>query len=149
MNRISCPGLQQHVGVLAYSPLAQGLLTGKFAPDTSFPKDDIRSETLFAPHNLTKISAILDTLRPLAKSHNATLGQVFLAWTLAQPGISTVLAGARNERQVHRNAHAAKLTLGAHDIAAIRAAVEGLAPQTYDPNRRSRQTSSFLSKSDE
>ncbi|MBI2425075.1 MAG: aldo/keto reductase [Candidatus Hydrogenedentes bacterium] len=115
------------VGVLAYSPLAQGLLTGKFRPGAAFPQDDIRSENpLFAPRNLDKIAAMLDALRPMAQDRGATLGQLFLAWTLAQPGIATVLAGVRDKHQVEENARAATIRLGGDELTAIRALLEGL-----------------------
>jgi len=115
------------IGILAYSPLAQGLLTGKVGPDRVFPENDLRSnKAMFSPENRRRVLDMLETARPVAEKYDATFGQLFLAWTVAQPGVTTALAGARNEAQVEENAHAGDIRLSEEDIAAIRRLVEGL-----------------------
>ena len=120
------PFCREHgIGVLAYSPLAQGLLTGKVPVDRVFPEGDLRrTKPLFTRENREKAVAMLDQVRPIAEARNATLGQVFLAWTVAQPGMTSALAGARNEAQVRENAGAGDITLADDEIATIRALVE-------------------------
>ncbi len=113
------------IGVLAYSPLAQGLLTGKVPVDRVFPENDLRSKKpLFTRENRVKVAEMLEKVKPIAEAHNATLGQVFLAWTVAQPGMTTALAGARNEAQVIENAGAGDLELSDGELATIRGLVE-------------------------
>lgn len=113
------------IGVLAYSPLAQGLLTGKVSVDREFPEGDLRrTKPLFTRENRVKAVAMLEQVKPIAEAHHATLGQVFLAWIVAQPGMTTALAGARNETQVRENAGAGDLQLADDEIAQIRDWVE-------------------------
>lgn len=115
------------IGILAYSPLAQGLLTGKVGPDRVFPQNDLRSnKAMFSAENRRRVLDMLEKARPIAEKYDATFGQLFLAWTVAQPGVTTALAGARNETQVEENAHAGDIRLSEEDIAAIRKLVEGL-----------------------
>ena len=113
------------IGVLAYSPLAQGLLTGKVPVDRVFPENDLRStKPLFTRENRVKVVELLEQVKPIAEAHNATFGQVFLAWLVAQPGMTSALAGARNEAQVVENAGAGDLELSDDEIGKIRGLVE-------------------------
>ena len=115
------------IGVLVYSPIAQGLLTGKVGPDRVFPENDLRrNKAMFSLENRRRVLGMLEQAQPIAEKHNATLSQLFLAWTVAQPGVTTALAGARNEAQVEENARAGDIRLSAEDIAAIRNLVEQL-----------------------
>jgi aryl-alcohol dehydrogenase-like predicted oxidoreductase len=119
---------QQKIAVLAYSPLAQGLLTGKVLPDRPLSEGDLRAEDpRFSVENRTRILAYLDQIRPIAEVHGATLGQLALAWTLARPGLTHTLAGARNPAQVQENAVAGDIDLSAEEMAQIDAALGGLA----------------------
>ena len=113
------------LGILAYSPLAQGLLTGKVTLDRQFPQTDGRSRNRwFSPENRRRVLDMLEKVRPIADGHRATLAQVMLYWTLSQPGITTVIAGARNAQQVEENAAAADLDLSEDELAIIREAAE-------------------------
>ena len=67
---------------------------------------------------------MLEKVRPIADGHRATLAQVMLYWTLSQPGITTVIAGARNAQQVEENAAAADLDLSEDELAIIHEAAE-------------------------
>ncbi len=111
--------VEHNLTILAYSSLAQGLLTGKFGPDHQFPKEDIRSKNkLFQPPLYDKAQAALDQLRPIARRYHTTLGNLALAWLIAQPQ-STAIVGARNVDQAKENALAAAVSLSADDLAAI------------------------------
>jgi len=105
--------------VLAYSPMAQGLLTGKFGPDHTFAKGDHRAgHRLFKPEHYERVQAALAQLRPIAEKNNLTLGQLALAWVIAQPGCCAI-AGARNAGQASQNAAAGDVTLSQEDLDAM------------------------------
>ncbi|PSR17074.1 aldo/keto reductase [filamentous cyanobacterium CCP3] len=111
--------VEHSLTLLAYSSLAQGLLTGKFGPDHQFPKEDIRSKNkLFQPPLYDKAQAALEQLRPIARRHHTTLGNLALAWLMAQPQ-TTAIVGARNGSQAKENAQAATVSLSDADLAAI------------------------------
>ncbi|KUG08151.1 aldo/keto reductase [Solirubrum puertoriconensis] len=106
--------------ILAYSPMQLGLLTGKVKPGQHFEATDLRdTHRLFTPENVTRVNAFLDKLRPLAESKNATLGQLVIRWTIAQPGITVALVGARNAEQARQNAKAYEVQLAADEISFI------------------------------
>jgi aryl-alcohol dehydrogenase-like predicted oxidoreductase len=119
--------LEQHIGVLAYSPIAQGLLTGKVTAERTFPEGDIRNKNpLYKPENRAKIIEMLGRVEPLAKDLGVTLGQLYTAWLVHQPGVTTALVGARNEAQAQENARAGSLVLGDAALAFIREQAEAL-----------------------
>jgi len=104
-------------GILAYSPLQRGLLTGKITPDYPFAPGDNRPETPhFKINNLINTNKFLDKIKPLAEEKGATLSQLVIAWTLCQPGITVALVGARNEEQVKQNAGALDVQLSADEL---------------------------------
>lgn len=114
------------IAVLAYSPMARGLLTGKFAANHAFqPGDHRASHPDFSPANLQRVDRLLTVIRPVADAHGCTLGQLALAWALAQPGLTHVLAGARDARQARENAAAADIVLSTEERARIDAALLG------------------------
>jgi len=99
-------------GILAYSPLQRGLLTGKITPDYPFAPGDSRPETPhFKINNLIKTNKFLDKIKPMAEDKGATLSQLVIAWTLRQPGMTVALVGARTEEQVKQNAGALEVKL--------------------------------------
>ena len=113
----------QGAAVMAYSPLEHGLLTGKVTADRKYGEGDLRNDLpSFKPENLAKVAGILDRLRPIAERHRATLSQLVLAWTIAQPGVTHALAGARTPEQAVENARAGSIELSAADLAEIAAA---------------------------
>jgi aryl-alcohol dehydrogenase-like predicted oxidoreductase len=104
------------IAVLAYSPMAQGLLTGKFGPDHRFLKGDHRrGNRLFQPGLFERALAALDQLRPIADRYGATLGQLALAWVVHQPN-ACAIAGARDADQSVQNAEAGRIKLSQEDI---------------------------------
>ena len=111
--------LANDITILAYSSMAQGLLTGKFGPDHRFPKGDHRSKNkLFKPENYERVQLALERLRPIAKRNGISMGQLALAWLIAQPG-TCAIAGARNAEQVRQNAKAGEIILTPTDLEEI------------------------------
>jgi aryl-alcohol dehydrogenase-like predicted oxidoreductase len=109
--------LKNNMGILAYSPMQRGLLTGKIKPGHKFNEGDTRPDTpYFKEPNLSNINKFLDKIRPIADGHNASLSQLVLNWTISQPGITCALAGARNPSQVIDNAGAAAFSLTEEEI---------------------------------
>lgn len=108
--------IKNNITILAYSPMAQGILTGKFGPDHTFSKGDHRSKNkLFRPENSQRVQQALAKLRPIAQRHGLSLGQLALAWVIAQPN-TCAIAGARNSEQVLQNAKGAEVCLSAADL---------------------------------
>ncbi len=117
---------EQGISVVAYSPLAHGLLTGKIGPERKFKGDDLRrNNPRFAPEARAKIEGMLDRIRPIAKQRGLTLGQLVIAWTVAQPGVTHALAGARNPQQAMENAHAGTVELTSDEVNEINRVFEG------------------------
>ncbi len=111
--------VEHNLTVLAYSSLAQGLLTGKFGPGHQFPAEDVRAKNkLFQSPLYEKAQTALDQLRPIAERYHTTLGNLALAWLIAQPQ-TTAIVGARNAEQAVENAKAAEVVLSEEDLAAI------------------------------
>ena len=107
------------ISILAYSSLAQGLLTGKFGLDHKFAEGDHRAKNkLFQTENYQRVQQALAQLRPIAESHNCTLAQLSLAWLIAQPQTNAI-AGARNAKQATENAQAASVNLSPDEIEQI------------------------------
>ena len=103
---------QHNIAMLAYSPLALGLLTGKIGPDRHFSGDDQRLENpRFSIENRRKVAAMLEAFTPIAQSHEVTLAQLVIAWTAVQPGITHVLCGARNPQHALENARTGTISL--------------------------------------
>ena len=111
--------LENDITVLAYSSMAQGLLTGKFGPEHQFARGDHRAANrLFAAPHFQRVQAALEQLRPLAEEKQITLGQLALAWVIHQPGVCAI-AGARSAAQAVQNAAAAGVVLSDRDLAEI------------------------------
>jgi aryl-alcohol dehydrogenase-like predicted oxidoreductase len=112
--------IARNKAVLAYSPLQRGLLTGKFTAAHTFKAGDHRGENeYFTAENIQAVNVFLDAIRPIAEAHNATLSQLVIAWTIAQPGITSALVGARDAEQALANAKAGALRLTPDDLATI------------------------------
>lgn len=105
------------VTVLAYSPMAQGILAGRFGAEPSFAKEDHRKgHRLFQPGIYPRVQEAVERLKPIAARNGATLGQLALGWVVSHPGVCAI-AGARNAAQASENARAASLALSAADLA--------------------------------
>jgi len=116
---------EQGVAVLAYSPMANGLLTGRMGPDRVFPADDLRSQRpRFAVENRRRVAALLESIRPIAEAHDIGLAQLAVAWALHQPGLTHALVGARTPAQAMENAAAADVELSDAEVKQINATVD-------------------------
>jgi aryl-alcohol dehydrogenase-like predicted oxidoreductase len=112
--------IEKNTGILAYSPMQRGLLTGKIRPGHKFNEGDSRPDTpWFKQPNMSNIIQLLEKLKPIAEGYDATLSQLVLNWTIQQPGITCALAGARNPEQTIENMGAVRFRLGAEDIKLI------------------------------
>ncbi len=106
------------IGVLPYSPLAQGLVSGKFSMENR-PTDNRQGNQLFKDPTYGLALEAVEKLKPIAEKHNATTLQVALAWLIAQPGVTSPIVGARTPQQIQGAAKAASLTLDPADIEEI------------------------------
>ena len=113
-------------GVIVYSPMHSGLLTGKFSRERveSLPEDDWRRRSPDFTTDLDRNLALADALRPIADRHRVTQAAVAVAWTLAWPGVTGAIVGARNPHQVDGWLPAASLQLTQDDLGEIAAAIE-------------------------
>ncbi|MBT1159696.1 aldo/keto reductase [Aminobacter anthyllidis] len=112
------------VATLSYSSLALGLLTGMIDPSREFSGDDQRKgNPRFSAANRQKVANLKLAIAPIAEQHKASMAQIVIAWTLAQPGITFGLCGARNAEQAIDNARAGEITLGADELAIIDTAI--------------------------
>jgi aryl-alcohol dehydrogenase-like predicted oxidoreductase len=112
-------GLDQKVGLMAWSPLHAGLLTGKFTRDAR--PSVSRLNDLEAPGTIDfdRVYRIVDKLSEIARPRNATPAQVALNWVMNKPGVDTVIIGARDEAQLRDNLAAAEWRLSAEEMAAL------------------------------
>jgi aryl-alcohol dehydrogenase-like predicted oxidoreductase len=129
-------------GVIVYSPMQAGLLSGTFSREraASLPADDWRSRApWFQGEALEKNLALADALRPIAERHGTTVGAMAVAWTLAWPGVTGAIVGARRPAQIDGWLAAGTLELTAADLdevaAALRRTAAGDGP-TRPPERR-------------
>ena len=121
----------QHAGrlIIAYSPLAQGLLSARY-DGTNPPRGWVRrTNALFLPKNLARAGELLDSLRDLAKAHNATPAQVALAWLIRRPNV-VAIPGASSVAQLESNVAAADLELSENEDARLTAAADRFEPHT-------------------
>lgn len=119
--------LEQNIGVLTYSSMAMGLLSGKVTMDREFKGDDTRkNRPWFQPDNRRRVLDMLENIKPIAEGHGATLAQIAVNWVISQPGVTTALVGARNAKQVEENAKAAAFRLTEEELAYMRKLVENL-----------------------
>ena len=111
--------IKNNISILAYSPLAQGLLTGKFAPGHKFdPADNRAKNKLFQGENYERAQQALEKLRPIAERYHTTLGNLAIAWLIAQPQAQAIV-GARNAEQAQANASSGDIQLSADDLQEI------------------------------
>ena len=112
--------LDHNLGLIVYSPMERGLLTGKYFNDGKL-KDNDHRKGYFQQFDLAKVEAFLQAITPLAQDKGATLSQLVLRWTSLQPAISLVLAGSRNAEQAIANAQAMSIHLTEADLQFIHA----------------------------
>ena len=109
---------QNEIGVIPYSPLAQGLVTGKFNMENR-PTDNRKSNHLFQDPVYGLALEATNQLNPIAEKYEANSAQIALAWLIAQPGVTSPIVGARNAKQIEDTARAASIQLESEDIDAV------------------------------
>jgi len=108
--------IENNIGVISYSTLAQGILTGKFDENTTFPSDDGRSRApLFQGEYFKGALKVTEQLKPFAEKYGKTVAQVAINWTMYKEGITAPIVGARNARQVEENLKASGWKLSDED----------------------------------
>lgn len=122
------PYCRRHgIGVLAYSPMASGLLTGVWTRErhAGLPEDDWRKHKnpLFQEPRFSQALGAVETLRRVAARHGTSPGAIALAWVLVNPAVTAAIVGARRAGQLPELVAAAELVLSAADIAEIEAAI--------------------------
>lgn len=111
-----------NIGVINYSPMASGLLSGKMSKERIASMDDTdwrkKSENFTEP-KLSKNLALADLLSDIGRDHNCTAGEVAIAWTLQNPAITAAIVGMRNPSQVDGVIHAGEIELSREDLTRI------------------------------
>lgn len=111
---------ENNISVLAYSPLAQGLLTGKITPDRKYNEGDVRiNNPMFKKEYVEKVNEMLDEFQEIADIYDVNVTQLSLAWTFHRVGITHLLCGARTVEQALSNAKAGSVDLTIEDIKRI------------------------------
>jgi aryl-alcohol dehydrogenase-like predicted oxidoreductase len=124
------PYCREHgIGVLVYSPLAHGLLTGKFDEHIQFGEDDWRRNSpVFTGEEFRGNLSIVRELARFAEEHGWTVAQLAVAWTLSTPGVDAAIVGARDREQIEGTAPAGDIDLSAQDRDEADEIIEGAVP---------------------
>lgn len=110
------------VAILPWSPLAGGLLSGKFDPDKKGPSDARRTNFDFPPVNMERLPKVLTALRAVSADVNASVARVALAWMLTKPFVTSIIIGAKKREQLEDNLAATELALTADQVKSLDAA---------------------------
>ncbi len=110
------------VAILPWSPLAGGLLSGKFDPDKPNPEGARRTSFDFPPVDRGRLPQVLRALRGVAEQNGVSVARVALAWQLTRPFVTSVIIGAKSKEQLHDNLAATEVVLAPEQIAALDAA---------------------------
>ncbi|MEO8712826.1 MAG: aldo/keto reductase [Parafilimonas sp.] len=105
----------QKVGLMVWSPLAGGLLSGKYSRNKN-PEDARRVSFDFPPVNKEKAFDIIDVMEPIAQSKNVSVAQIALSWLLHQPAVTSVIIGAKNNDQLEDNLKAIDVILSEDEL---------------------------------
>jgi aryl-alcohol dehydrogenase-like predicted oxidoreductase len=119
----------QGLAVLPWSPLAGGLLSGKFDLEHPGPAEARRTSFDFPPVDRPRAAAVLAAMRPIAESRGISVAQIALAWLLSRPFVTSVIIGAKTRDQLVDNLASSDVLLSANDIAKLDAA--GALPKEY------------------
>ncbi|GAF97765.1 unnamed protein product, partial [marine sediment metagenome] len=134
--------IQKNIGITCYSPLSQGLLTGKFCSPDEVPVGRARTRHFAGNRPMARHGekgaesetfATIKAIQHIAEGINVPMAEIALAWLLAQKGVISIIVGARNPEQVRENAQAADLKLSPDIIAKLTTVTEEL-KQELGPN---------------
>jgi aryl-alcohol dehydrogenase-like predicted oxidoreductase len=107
------------LGILPWSPLAGGLLSGKYKRDQAGPNDARRTAFDFPPVDKDRAFACVDVMEKIAAAHKVSVAQIALAWLLHRPWVTSVIIGAKTQDQLHDNLAATGVKLSDEDMAAL------------------------------
>ena len=107
------------MGLMVWSPLAGGLLSGKYGRDQAGEEGSRRTTFDFPPVNRDRANACIDVMRPMADARGVSVAQIALGWLLHQPQVTSIIVGAKRPEQLADNIGAAKITLSAAELQAI------------------------------
>jgi aryl-alcohol dehydrogenase-like predicted oxidoreductase len=125
LERELVPMMQdQNIGLMVWSPLAGGLLSGKFRKDEEAPADARRATFDFPPVDRDRLWRVLDVMRPIAEAHGVSCARLAIAWLLAKPTVMSVILGAKTTEQLGDTIAASSLTLSKDEIAKLDAVSE-------------------------
>ena len=119
--------LDQKIGLMVWSPLAGGLLSGKYTRNTA-PEEGRRVNFDFPPVNREKVYDVVDVMQEMAKTRNVSVARIALAWLLHQPVVSTIVIGAKRPQQLEDNLAAIDLKLDPSELEKLDT-VSKLAPE--------------------
>jgi aryl-alcohol dehydrogenase-like predicted oxidoreductase len=114
--------LRESIGVIVYSPMASGLLTGAMTRERAakLPKDDWRkNHPDFAEPDFSRNLALVERLQEIARRHNRSAGEVAIAWTLHHPAVTGAIVGARNARQAEEVMRAGEFRLSDEEVSQV------------------------------
>ncbi len=109
----------QGLGILTWSPLASGFLTGKYTKDNPAPKDARRKKFQFPPIDLEQGYTVVERLKAMAAKYQVSIPQIALSWILTKPFISSIIIGANKMSQLEDNLKAIEVNLTPEDIASL------------------------------
>ena len=111
--------LDQQMGLMVWSPLAGGLLSGKYTREQEGPVGSRRTAFDFPPVDRERAFNCIDAMRTIGDAHGVSVARVALAWLLAQKHVTTIIIGARNEQQLRDNIEATALSLAPDELGAL------------------------------
>jgi aryl-alcohol dehydrogenase-like predicted oxidoreductase len=109
----------QQVGLMVWSPLAGGFLSGKYRRGAQGPEGARRTQFDFPPVNQERAYSVIEVMDGIAKAHSSSVARVALAWLLHQPHVTTIVIGARTAEQLEDNLAAPALKLSPEQLAAL------------------------------
>ena len=121
---------EEQIKIMAYSPLAQGWLTGKYTLETKTPKGVRRRNRVFRKKNMKRGAFLLNTLKEIADNYQVSVSQVALAWVIRNP-VVIAIPGAKNVEQVQSNVAADDFELSAQDVSRIEGAQKNFHPKLF------------------
>jgi aryl-alcohol dehydrogenase-like predicted oxidoreductase len=145
----------EKTGLLVWSPLAGGLLSGKFSRENQKPADSRRSNFDFPLVDKERTWNILDAIAPIAKAHNCSAARISLAWLLAKPVVTSIIIGAKRLDQLEDNIAATELQLTPDElkqldeVSALPPEYPGWMLQTQGSNRLDPTVQRFLPPDDQ
>jgi len=109
----------QQLAILPWSPLAGGLLSGKYSRDSQGPEGSRRAQFDFPPVDRERAWRVIDAMRPIAKAHNVSVARIAISWLLHKAPVTSVIIGAKTVEQLVDNMAAVDLNLTAEQMATL------------------------------